>query len=85
MATIQEQLRSRHEPLMDGKSTWVKVPVCTKAADVIDALVEALGKMLGRERRRYDDTPDAVAFFEQNNASAIAALSRARGDNPADS
>jgi septal ring factor EnvC (AmiA/AmiB activator) len=38
------------------------------------AMREALAELLARERRRYENTPKAIAFYESNNAAAIAAL-----------
>lgn len=42
-----------------------------------DALAQArkaLDDLLEKDRRRYDDTPAAQAFFRQNNETALAAL-----------
>ena len=44
------------------------------------ALVEALETMLARERRSYDRTPKAQAYFKENHAKEIAALAKAKED-----
>lgn len=41
--------------------------------------MEALTEMVERERRRYDNTPEAQAHFERNNAAALTALSSIKG------
>lgn len=41
------------------------------------ALFEALEQMLERERRRYEQSDEAQAHFERNNAEALSALRKA--------
>lgn len=51
-------------------------PLCIEAADRILALSSALKGLLAKERRRYDDTPEAEQFYRKEFASELAALNR---------
>lgn len=45
---LVERLRDRGEPLMDGKSTWIKSPICQEAADALERAESELTTLRAR-------------------------------------
>lgn len=69
MISISERLRARQEPVGDGSGKWRPDGLCQEAAEVNDALVAAVERILDE---RHEPSGEAVQ-------QCYAALAKAKG------